>query len=197
MKYIKLRGKYAVDDKEFASVSDEDFKDVVKHKWHVVHTNPNSDVYYIQKGDKEYLHRYIAKKIFGKTPGKTIDHIDRNTFNNTRENLRAVNWTQQMRNRRPQSENPGVYESKNGKYQAVIKVNCKTVSLGVYKEKEDAIKIREFADFVRDKLEEKIECDDIIELIKEVKEKFQVSRNRDKRIVIEKCKIEKLEINFN
>ena len=73
------------------------------------------------------------------------DHIDRNPLNNRRENLRAANSNQNGQNRSLFSSNTsgftGVYFY-NNKWRTQIVVNKRKMSLGVYTNKEDAIKAR-------------------------------------------------------
>lgn len=104
MRKIKLsQGKYAI-------VDDEDFKQLNKHKWH----------YALYKKGKGYaksnnhkgfpklirMHRIImnAKK------GQEVDHINGNTIDNRKSNLRIVTRSQNMMNTGLRNTNTSGYK---------------------------------------------------------------------------------------
>ncbi len=71
-----------------------------------------------------------------------VDHIDRNEFNNTRENLRIVTHQENSFNRsgwknRKHDLPKGVFKMRN-MYQAKIKVDGKSIFLGTFMYPEDA-----------------------------------------------------------
>ena len=52
------------------------------------------------KGHHCYIHQLVARCWLGKKPeGLTVDHIDRNQFNNYYRNLRYVTYSEQLKNR--------------------------------------------------------------------------------------------------
>ncbi len=78
---------------------------------------------------------------------KYYDHINRNELDNRRENLRPATFTENARNRSLQSNNTsgvtGVSWSKqNKKWMVQITVNKKTLTIGFFDDKFDAIKAR-------------------------------------------------------
>lgn len=78
---------------------------------------------------------------------KNYDHIDRNEFNNLETNLRPATPTENARNSSISRNNTsgfiGVsWISSLQKWQATIMVNYKTIYLGVYIHKEDAVRAR-------------------------------------------------------
>ena len=98
---------------------------------------------------------YIYNSYFGKLhgvlmrPGKglTVDHIDRNKLNNTRNNLRVTTHIRNNYNKglskRNKSGVVGVsYASKVGKWKAGIKYKLKSYNLSYFNSKEEAIKVR-------------------------------------------------------
>jgi hypothetical protein len=71
---------------------------------------------------ERFIHRIIA----GAQPGEEVDHIDRNTLNNKRSNLRIATRQQQGFNRGLFKNNTTGYKGVSfhrGKWQASIRVN--------------------------------------------------------------------------
>lgn len=79
-----------------------------------------------------------------------IDHINHNTRDNRRCNLRVVTKRQNSLNSRMQYNNtsgyPGVGLVDNNKWKATIVVNDKQITLGRYDTKEEAIRVRKAAE---------------------------------------------------
>jgi hypothetical protein len=93
------------------------------------------------------LHRWVMN--FPK--GKTVDHINNNTLDNRKCNLRICNNSTNIRNGRIRINNKsghtGVrFRRDRDKWYATIRVNYKIISLGAYKNKEDAINVRKQAE---------------------------------------------------
>lgn len=144
-----------------AIVDDEDFEKLSKFLWHYNEKKPGHG--YAQ-GTKHLC------KIEGKYRSKTIymhrevlpidmevDHINGDTLDNRKENLRPADRTLRGRNRASRknssSSYPGVHFHKlSGKWRAQIKVNGKTISLGLHKTQEEARDRRE-AYIVKESLE--------------------------------------------
>lgn len=84
------------------------------------------------------LHRLILPT----GPGLVVDHIDGDTLNNRRSNLRVATSAENSRNRGPQSNNKtgfkGVYSNGRGKYVARIRVNRKGYHLGEFMDAQSA-----------------------------------------------------------
>lgn len=84
------------------------------------------------------LHRLILPT----APGLVVDHIDGDTLNNRKSNLRAATSAENCRNRGPQSNNKtgfkGVYLSGDGKYVARIRANRKAYHLGEFMDAQSA-----------------------------------------------------------
>ncbi|MDE3837915.1 hypothetical protein C0966_00640 [Bacillus methanolicus] len=91
------------------------------------------------------LHRWIM----GDPKGFVVDHINHDTLNNTRENLRVLSHAENMQNRKGIQKNnkTGVrgvgWDKKNQKWYAKVTINRKVIWLGYYENKEDAIKVVE------------------------------------------------------
>jgi hypothetical protein len=92
---------------------------------------------YIKINRKRYcLHRIVWMFHTGKDPGPlTVDHKDRDGFNNLIGNLRLATWPNQMRNRPCKGYK---YRHDIKKYQAVIRVDGRQRSLGYYSTAEEA-----------------------------------------------------------
>lgn len=92
-----------------------------------------------------YFHRYILGEI---PKGMVVDHINGNSLDNRRSNLRVVRQQQNKRNlggalTNSKSGVRGVYWSKQrSKWHAVIRHNGKGINLGFYDNIEDAKKAR-------------------------------------------------------
>lgn len=90
MKEIQLtQGKVAL-------VDDEDFESVNQFKWYA--QNKRGSFYAARKSSEtaEIMHRFLLKP----PSGMVIDHIDGNSLNNQRKNLRIVTPRQNSLNRR-------------------------------------------------------------------------------------------------
>lgn len=92
-------------------------------------------------------HMKLARFILGvEDPDVIVDHIDLDTLNNTRENLRATDRKINRYNSRISRNNTsgvtGVKLVESGKWQAYIYIDNKCKNLGVYVNKEDAIDAR-------------------------------------------------------
>jgi len=87
---IKLNGLNGAG--KYAKVSPEDYVMVSRHSWYY------REGYALAKiGSKEVrMHRYIMNV---KDPDIAVDHIDRDRLNNTRENLRLLNYIENANNR--------------------------------------------------------------------------------------------------
>lgn len=132
MKEIPLtQGKVAI-------VDDEDFEIFKQYKWHYAagYARRNKR---LENGSRkiEFMHRLIAK-----TPeGLIADHINGNTLDNRKVNLRNVTSAQNARNARKKSKAKSKYKGVTffkrkkdviGKWVSVIQVDGKSVKLGYF-----------------------------------------------------------------
>ena len=91
-----------------------------------------------------YVARIIYYKTHGIDPGNlTIDHIDRDSLNNNIENLRLANGVDQALNKTKTVKNTsgakGVsWFKRDKKWQAQIKIDGKSIYLGIYECKKEA-----------------------------------------------------------
>lgn len=92
------------------------------------------------------FHRFIFPNALG-----DIDHIDGNKLKNNRNNLRIVTHQQNLFNAKLSSANKsgkkGVcWHKKSNKWMAYITIGMKRIYLGLYEDKDDAIKARKKAE---------------------------------------------------
>lgn len=132
MKNIKLTKGYD------AIVDDEDYEELSGYKWQVS-INTKERVYATRrifkkgKGVTLGMHRHIMKP----PKGMVVDHIDRNTLNNTRNNLRICTYGENGSNRikavkQKTSIYKGVSKMKNGQWWANIYHKKVRYDLGRY-----------------------------------------------------------------
>lgn len=140
MKKIKLtQNKYAL-------VDNEDYEPLSKYSWYIVKSFNNiyacrhtikSDI--VVKRCHVLMHRQILK-VTGKY---NVDHINHNSLDNRKSNLRVCTHAQNSRNSRKNINNTsgykGVYWSTVGNsWMAYIKYNYKLFNLGYFKDKKEA-----------------------------------------------------------
>ena len=128
MKKIKLtQGKYAM-------IDDEDFEKVSQYKW--CYSNRYATT--TQKGITFRMHRYILGAI---DPALYVDHINSNSLDNRKSNLRFVTPSQNAKNKSAHKNSycgyKGVSRSRL-KFKAQIFHNRKSIFLGVFDNPEDA-----------------------------------------------------------
>jgi len=131
MKTIELtQGRHAI-------VDDDDYEWLMQHKWHYHRTG------YARRGSggrkqhrKLYMHREIAKA----PSGFDVDHINGNTLDNRKSNLRICTRKENIRNqklisvkRRKTSVYKGVsWDKRDGRWIAQITVDRRSIRLGSF-----------------------------------------------------------------
>ena len=96
-------------------------------------------------------HRLAWLYVYGKLPEKQIDHINHNRADNRIENLREVNNIENSKNHSIGINNTsgvvGVYWcNTNKRWKATIKINYKSVALGIFTCFSDAVNARKNAE---------------------------------------------------
>ena len=135
-------------------IDDEDARRVSAMKWHVNRKNErlyglqyfeNQQVYYDSKGKWKChtisLHRFIMGCVTG--DGKIIDHIDCNSLNNQKENLRFCSVRENSCNQRLSKRNTSGYKGatfnkRERIWYSTIRVKGKTIYLGRFNSPEEA-----------------------------------------------------------
>lgn len=135
--------------KGFSTVVDDDIPmEIIGRKLQAVQGKKNKYPYAVIKINKRqfFLHKLIMKA----PKGMVVDHINGDTLDNRRENLRICSQLENSWNRKTNSNNifglKGVnYHKKSGKYRARISVANKRISLGLFKTPEDAFEAYKIA----------------------------------------------------
>lgn len=125
-----------------SEISLESVEKCLKVKWY---KRTNGYVYGTIDGKKVQLHRFVMGE---NIEGYEIDHIDGNPLNNSLSNLRKVTHKENLRNIH-KTKTVGVnYNKHNGKYKWIprIMVDGKSIWLGTYNTKEEAVLIRKQAE---------------------------------------------------
>lgn len=152
--------------KGYLAIIDHDDIELSKSRWHA-HVDQNGYISVLGcagiKGGKDYkLSRIILSKILNRVLDKAekADHIDGDSLNNRRNNLRLATQTQNNRNAKRRKDNKsgykGVYFKKSSqKWVAAIRVDSKCIHLGYRNNAEDAYElykqaaIQYFGEFAR------------------------------------------------
>ncbi len=137
MKKIKLtKGKYAI-------VDSNNYCWLNQWKWYFSHKYAMRDT---NKG-RIYMHRLVCKTI----GNKEVDHINRNTLDNRKSNLRSVTRSFNKFNTGLWKHNTSGFKGvslfkRDNMWHAQIKINRKALHLGYFKEIQDAIDARKEAE---------------------------------------------------
>lgn len=135
-----------------AFISDCDADLILSHKWHCLAIGYAArSVRKKKKRSMVYMHREITKA----KPGELVDHINGNTLDNRRENLRIVTKSENNRNRikptRASSGYFGVVKTKEGRWKSFSRSNGKFLHIGHYDTPEEAANARdEYLDSIGD-----------------------------------------------
>ena len=130
----------------------EDKDKVLKYKWYC-HQYENNKKYCqgtLEEGLKVRLHHFILGIEKNTLKGYVVDHINGDSLDNRKNNLRIVSQTENMQNIKPNDPMKWIkfYTLKDGspRYSARISVNYKDISLGTYDTLEEAQKARREAE---------------------------------------------------
>lgn len=124
----------------------DDFDKVSRYHWYE-ETNGYIRSSGKKKEDKVFLHRLVMNA----SDDINIDHINHNTFDNKKSNLRIATTSQNAMNRIKGSNNTSsvtgvVWVKSRNNWKAEIKLNDKMIYLGNYEKFEDAVKARKDAE---------------------------------------------------
>jgi hypothetical protein len=132
---ILTQGKVAI-------IDDDDFEYLNQFKWYA-NNNYAVRCFTVSKNkvNRILMHREIMKP----NKGMVIDHLDGNTLNNQKNNLRICTHAENMRNSKISINNKsgykGVsYQENSNNYRAQIKFNNKKINIGDFIDPIDAAK---------------------------------------------------------
>ena len=127
----------------FAKVDDGDFNRLNVFNWYVQEDVRSGKFRAARKSGGVVI--YLHREILVAPRGVQVDHVNGDTLDNRRKNLRLCTHKENNRNKGLKSTNKsgykGVYfHSKSGKWSAQIRVNYKAIYLGLFNNKIDAAK---------------------------------------------------------
>lgn len=117
----------------YALVDDEDYEELNKHQWSAgIHRG----VMYARRGVEPLV--YMHRQIMATPEGMYTDHIDGNTLNNQKTNLRVCTNAQNLWNRGKTKNNTTGYRGVSfhkptGKYRARLTFWGREIYLGLFK----------------------------------------------------------------
>lgn len=142
---------------QFAIVDDEDYPELIKHKW-TAQKSPTTfyarRVIRIKKadlsGDSETICISMARQIMNPPDGFIVDHIDHNGLNCRKKNLRNCTKAQNSQNQKKRTGCSSKYKGVNfvkkaNRYYTHIGMNGKYKHLGSYENETDAAKAYDIA----------------------------------------------------
>lgn len=110
-----------------AIVDDRDFEELSKSKWFMCSRYAMTE----RNGKRILMHRHILQP----PDGMFVDHINGNTLDNRRENLRLATKQQNCSNQRKKggvSRYKGAYKTRGGKWYSKIAPHGKSIYLGTF-----------------------------------------------------------------
>jgi hypothetical protein len=135
MKLIKLT------QNKKTKIDNEDYHFFNEYKWYALYSSGIKNYYVVNYNCRTRKTLYLHRLIMNCPTNKCIDHINRNTLDNRKCNLRICTRSENQINRKC-GKNKGVsYHKKHKLWLARIKKDKKTYYLGWFKNKEDGIKV--------------------------------------------------------
>lgn len=134
--YIRYKGRLLetiVDTEDLPLLLNSEFS------WYAKYAKSNKSLYVVGYGIKrngKQKHIFLHRLLMGDPKGKLVDHINNNTLDNRRSNLRLATVSQNLQNRKGvtihnTSGYRGVsFDKECGKYRAYIRINNKLIHLG-------------------------------------------------------------------
>lgn len=152
---IRIEDDYAIieiDSPKFGHyeviIDKEDAERCSKTYWCIRPYKKGVKNWYASNCDYGLLHRFLIDA----PKGMQVDHINRNTLDNRKENLRVCTIKENTRNTTKIRDNNKsghkgvIWIEKHNKWNAYIMVNYKFKNLGYFLDFDDAVKVREDAE---------------------------------------------------
>jgi len=125
-----------------ATVDAADYEWLSRFRWHATCSRGRYYAATVIDGRSISMHRMIANP----GPGEVVDHVDGQSLNNRRANIRTCTPQQNRYNTRPFGKSPYVGVSRSGKrWQAKIKHKGRTLFLGYFDDPVEAARARDAA----------------------------------------------------
>jgi AP2 domain-containing protein/HNH endonuclease len=130
---------------QFAKVDASDYEWLNQWNWYALFNKLIGSFYAVRGRHEPGQPALISmhRAILGDPKGLDVDHINHDTLDNRRKNLRKATRSQNLLNARRKINNSGfkgVYRHPGGKWKAQIQVNHKYVYLGYFSSPEEAHK---------------------------------------------------------
>lgn len=130
-------------------IDDEDYDKIKNYTWGVKYDKTIDNFYVaafnkgMSKGDIENIR--IHRLIMNAPKDKVVDHINHNTLDNRKENLRLCSHGENQANGKKRSSGKtskykGVFKRESGKFRAKIRCKEITTNLGTFENEIDAAK---------------------------------------------------------
>lgn len=146
---MKIKINNNIHGEQIVLIDEEDFQKIKNFKWNIIYNKFMNNFYTISYGYNNiknksfYLHRFIMNC----PEDMVVDHIDGNTLNNCKSNLRICTKAENLRNKKTYKKRnscckyKGIYIDKmTKKFKAGIKLNRKTYFLGSFDTEIEAAK---------------------------------------------------------
>ena len=132
---------------DVALVDVEDWERVTQYKWHLNQNKKRKNHRYVQTNvpvNGKYTTTSLHRFVMSANSGDIIDHINGDTLDCRKINLRRVTPTQNSQNQSTRSDNTsgqkGVqYRKERNRWWAGITVNKKTIHLGYFRDFDEAV----------------------------------------------------------
>jgi hypothetical protein len=132
MKQIQLTRGYT------ALVDDEDYERINAHRWCALVNLRRARAVRRKSGKFVYMHHEVLQLSPAEIWPQEVDHIDRNSLNNSKKNLRVVSHDKNMRNTSKVEQSTGVdFHKVTGKWRAR---KTRHKYLGLFNSREEALK---------------------------------------------------------